>query len=293
MANKDNSPVTIDQEPDEVVREHGQTIVHQVAVQTKRLPAERKTAKQIAAQSKLLQKVIAEVMQEDVHFGIIPGTNKPTLYKAGSEKLLSTFRIAVIPEVFDLSTEDCIKYRILAKGVHQTTGILLGVGVGECSTDEEKYKWRKAICEEEFIDTDDERRRYKYKQYYDQPVERVEQVRTEPADLANTVLKMAKKRAQVDLTLTATGASDMFTQDLDEDGALIPRNEQYKTPTRTSGPRASGTGKKATEGQVKLIGVKLDQSNRDIEDLREKYEVEDISDLTMDQVNDVLAWLQK
>ena len=44
----------------------------------------------------------------------------------------------------------------------------------------------------------------------------MQQVRTNPADIANTVLKMAKKRAQIDLTLTATAASDCFTQDVED-----------------------------------------------------------------------------
>jgi hypothetical protein len=37
-----------------------------------------------------------------------------------------------------------------------------------------------------------------------------------PADVANTILKMAKKRAQIDMTLTATAASDVFEQDLED-----------------------------------------------------------------------------
>ncbi len=37
-----------------------------------------------------------------------------------------------------------------------------------------------------------------------------------PADDYNTVLKMAKKRALVDAVLTATAASDIFTQDLED-----------------------------------------------------------------------------
>jgi hypothetical protein len=40
------------------------------------------------------------------------------------------------------------------------------------------------------------------------------------ADVYNTVLKIAKKRAHIDATLTVTGAADLFTQDLiDEDDA--------------------------------------------------------------------------
>jgi len=41
-------------------------------------------------------------------------------------------------------------------------------------------------------------------------------VRTEPADIANTVLKMAEKRAFIDAIRTTTGCSDMFSQDLED-----------------------------------------------------------------------------
>ena len=49
-----------------------------------------------------------------------------------------------------------------------------------------------------------------------------------PADCYNTVLKMAKKRALVDAVLTATAASDIFTQDLED----ISANIVAKTPGR-------------------------------------------------------------
>ena len=47
-----------------------------------------------------------------------------------------------------------------------------------------------------------------------------------PADHYNTVLKMAKKRALVDAVLTATAASDIFTQDLED----ITANLALATP---------------------------------------------------------------
>ena len=63
------------------------------------------TAVQVKAQVQRIQEVMAAVMQKDVHYGIIPGTQKPTFYKPGSEKILSTFRIAAHPkEIEDLST---------------------------------------------------------------------------------------------------------------------------------------------------------------------------------------------
>jgi len=178
------------------------------------------TAQEVGASKALIQRVMAAVMKKDVHYGVIPGTKKPTLYKPGSEAILSTFRIAVIPEIQDLSTGDEIRYRILAKGT-TPDGIIVGCGVGECSTNEEKYKWRSAVCDEEFDETPEDRRRNKWGMKWNDKTRRkekgkIQQVRTEPADLANTVLKMAKKRAQIDLTLTATGASDVFDQDIED-----------------------------------------------------------------------------
>lgn len=299
--NTETDSVTIEQEDDEELQHvRPQTVSgsHQVARPVKALPVvERKTASEMVAQAQLLQQVMSEVMRPGAHYGNVPGTDKPVLFKAGSEILLSTFRIAAIPDVFDLSTQDCVKFRVLVKGVHQTTGIVLGVGVGECSTDEDKYKWRAAVCDEEWDDTPESRRRVKYKKGYGgNEAQRIKQVRQEPADLANTVLKMAKKRAQVDLTLTATGASDIFDQDLDEEGNLIPRAEQPKqerkqTTAARSSHGASGSGKKATEKQVGLIKTKLERSGKDIEDLKLKFEVNALEEVTMDQVNLVLAWI--
>src|SRR5690606_13011173 len=146
------------------------------------------------------------VMKSDTHYGKIPGTDKPTLYKAGSEVLLATYRIAVDPQDEDLSTDDEARYRLKSIRIHQTTVPTVGMGIGECSSGEEKYRWRKAVCDEEFDATDPSRRRVAYKRGRSGTYT-VKQVRTEPADVANTVLKMAKKRAQIDLTLTATAAS--------------------------------------------------------------------------------------
>lgn len=170
---------------------------------------QRLTAAEIRANVNLVQEVMQAVMKKDVHYGTIPGTPKPTLYKPGAEVLAATFRIAVSYHVEDLSTADAVRYRVTATGTHQTSGTVMGAGMGECSSGEEKYKWRKAY-DEEFNATPEDKKRIKYGKYT------ANQVRTEPADLANTVLKMACKRAQVAMTLNVTAASDIFTQDIED-----------------------------------------------------------------------------
>lgn len=175
------------------------------------------TAAEIRAQVNLIQEVMRTVMQEGVHFGTIPGTPKPSLYKPGSEKILSTFRIAIEPIVTDLSTHDEARYRVETRATSQATGMYLGSGTGECSSMEEKYKWRSAVCQEEFDETPEDRRRLKWKKGYNNgPATQIPQVRTHHADVANTILKMAKKRSQMDVTLTVTAASDVFTQDIED-----------------------------------------------------------------------------
>lgn len=172
------------------------------------------TAADIRAQVNLMQDVMQEVMIKDTHFGVIPGTGKPTLYKAGAEKIMSTFRIAADPEVTDLSRDGEIHYRVKVSML-SPSGTFLGAGIGECSSGEDKYSWRAAVCDEEFDDTPENRRRIKYAKWKGN-VEKKKQVRTNPADVSNTILKMAKKRGLIDGVLTVTAASDLFTQDIED-----------------------------------------------------------------------------
>jgi len=174
------------------------------------------SASEIQEQVNVIQKVMQQVMKKDVHYGTIPGCGKKeTLFKPGAEKIMATFRLAADPEVTDLSTEDVIKYQVKVR-ITSPSGVFLGAGIGTCSTNEEKYKWRATYIQEEFDDTPESRRRIKYSQYKDQPVKKQNQIRTNPADLDNTVLKMAKKRGLVDGVLTVTAASDIFTQDIED-----------------------------------------------------------------------------
>lgn len=179
--------------------------------------AGRMTIANVVQQAKVIQEVMQAVMKENVHYGTIPGTDKPTLYKAGAEKLCLVFHIADEYRVEDLSTgPDAIRYRVTCTGRHQQTGVDMGSGIGEAQTGEEKYRWRKAVCKEEFDATPPNLRRTKYARGKGGSFYTIDQVRTEPADLANTVLKMAAKRAKMAMVLNVLAASDAFGQDLED-----------------------------------------------------------------------------
>ena len=227
------------------------------------------TAVQVKAQVQLIQQVMEAVMIKDTHYGVIPGTQKPTLFKAGAEKILSTFRIAANPkEIDDLSTSDEIRYRVKVHGVSmENDQILFGVGIGECSSNEEKFKWRRPVCDEEFNEAPEDRKRLKWaKGFGGNPNYQQKQIRTNPSDVANTILKMAKKRAQIDMTLTATGASDVFDQDLEDlPEGLVGQVAEKKPPVKE--PQ-----KKVVEGELKVLSgvteIKMQTKTKDGKEMK-------------------------
>ena len=225
-------------------------------VETENLPL---TAKEIRANVNLIQEVMKGVMVEGTHYGVVQGCgSKQTLLKPGAEKLLLTFRIGAFPEVIDLSGKDERRYRVLCHGKTIPMGALVGIGVGECSTDEEKYKWREAACQEEFDETSEERRRIKWKRgYQGSAPSKTLQIRTNPADLANTVLKMADKRAHVALALKVTGASDIFVQDV-EDLEELP-NGTAKEPAKEPPPMPKAK-EAISPDDVRIMESKFDGS---------------------------------
>jgi len=263
-----------------------------VTLSNNALPA---TATDIKAHVQRIQQVMRAVMKDKTHFGVIPGTPKPSLWKPGAEVLCATFHIAASYRVEDLSDSDCIRYRVTCVGTHQGTGVVLGEGMGECSTNEEKYKWRKA-SRREWDNTDESRRRTKYGYSRQDGEYEIQQVRTECADLANTALKMACKRAQIAMTLNVTAASDIFTQDLEDmpeelRGGDEPAEPRGKPTTEAPKPKTSNGGA-CTEKQAGLLRKKLDNAGISAEEFCKRFEVESIAALPFDKVNDGLAWIQ-
>jgi len=255
-----------------------------------------------------VQALIKDLMVEGVHYGVIPGTSERSLTKQGSELLLSAFHIAVEPEIEDKSDADAVRFTVKARGVHMGTGVAIGCGIGRCSSNEEKYKWRRAVCREEFDATPEARRRVKWGQDKAGRVYQVQQVRTNPEDLANTVLKMAKKRAQTDLCLTALAASDAFKRQPAPPKPTPPPGSA-KDPARAApGASNAATGpvdnsrpvdksvdnsrqRAATSAQIGLLRQRLDRAGIAENYCLERYGLGDFRDLTAEQVQVALAWV--
>lgn len=266
------------------------------------------TAIQIRAQVNLIQEVMKSVMKDGVHFGTIPGTPKPTLYKPGAEKILSTFHIAIEPIVEDLSTSDEAHFRVTTRATAMGSGTFLGSGVGEASSAEEKYQWREVVCDEEWEATPEDRKRTKWKKGYSgKPAYSVRQVRTNVADITNTVLKMAKKRSQMDVTLTVTAASDVFSQDIEdlpeevrgavmEDGEpVIQVRETLRVEPKATAQPASGNGGKVviSENQGKRFYAMRKGGNRSDDETKAKlaeFGFKDSREITKDKYEELCDW---
>ena len=200
------------------------------------------TVQELTAQVQTIQQCMKALMKPNCHYGVVPGCgDKPTLLKPGAELIMTLFRISPEPEIDrDFDGFDTT-YRIKVKGIHIPTGNIVGYGVGEASTSEKKYKWRRAVCDAEYENAEPSRRQIAYIKKDGQVYEE-KQVRQNPADILNTVLKMAKKRAIVDLCLTATACSDIFVQDLDDPAvADMVRDERQEAPA----PRYQAPARKA------------------------------------------------
>jgi len=191
-----------------------------------------------------IKRIKQELMEEDAHYGVIPGTKKPTLLKPGAEVLCSIYglRPDFIPtlETGDGVTAPTLRVTMRCElHLGDIAGPVVAVGYGSANSWERKHRYRrgeracpacgvvgqvikgkeeygggwicwqkKGGCGAKFPDGAPE--------IEAQQVGDIEN--PDPYDLENTLVKMAKKRAHIDAALTGTASSDLFTQDLEEQG---------------------------------------------------------------------------
>lgn len=163
------------------------------------------TVQEIRKRVSMVQSVMKEVMRENTHYGTIPGTPKPSLWKPGAEVLCLTFRLAPLLESRVVHDDPEIEW-----GYHQVKRDSLSEGttIG--------YFEVEASCTIQSIDGQvlsrcsarccNREAKYRGLGLF---------------EVRNTVQKMSEKRAFVSAVLMATGASDIFTQDLEDIPELV------------------------------------------------------------------------
>lgn len=201
------------------------------------------TPAELLARRKELFEVVKNVLKEGDHYGKTPGTNKPSLLKPGGEILNQYFGFyAEFETVSRVENWDAkpplFDYEFKCVLRSKRDAVKVAEGVGSCNSYESKYKYREAkrscpscgragsivkgkeeygggwvcwakdgnCCKAKFKDDD--------RAIIGQALGKVDN--EDIASLKNTILKMAAKRAYIDATLKATGASEIFTQDTED-----------------------------------------------------------------------------
>lgn len=121
-------------------------------------------------------------LQREVHFGKIPGTKTPSLYKAGAEKIVWTYGITTkyyLEKEIEDYENGFFMYRFRCELWKGDT--LITMGYGSSNSKERKNGSASGF------------------------------------DVANSCLKIAKKRALVDGAILVGQLSDMFTQDMENE----------------------------------------------------------------------------
>jgi len=173
---------------------------------------------QLAFQTQTLMEIYRRIMQKDTDYGVIPGTPKPALYQPGAQILRLAAGLEV--EVVHIESErqltiGFINHSFVCR-LKNADGMVVGSCEGAANSYEDRYRYRW-VSERDLpagIDKatlTSKKRKGNYGEYH---VYRIEN--DNPANLDNTLVKMAQKRAFVGAILMATGASRIFTQDVED-----------------------------------------------------------------------------
>lgn len=133
-------------------------------------------------QSDDIEAIVAKYLKAGRDYDRLPNTTKPTLLKSGAEILAGVFSFRTTAKVINRVADydkQFVLYEVQVT-VFDKEGNIAAEGLGSCNSRERKY------------------------------------LKTDFATNLNTVLKIAKKRAFVDAILTATHASKVFTQDIED-----------------------------------------------------------------------------
>ena len=180
------------------------------------------------------RKLVRKNLREGHDYGVIPGTNRQTLLKPGAEKIVRLLGLSDHYEVLERVADwehDLHQYVMRAELRSVATGAVIAQGVGECNSRESKYRYRWVWDRE-----------LKANGYAGSEGLRERTTRTgvqyripnaETADVVNTIMKMAKKRALVDVVLSVASLSDLFDDEPDAPAPNVdPSTGEIDPPER-------------------------------------------------------------
>lgn len=213
------------------------------SVSTTTLPNLILTTEEATKRIQALNEFVQASMVKGIDYGLINGFSKPTLLKPGAEKLCDAFGFSKTVDVVNRIEQweaGMFSYEVKVTLKNKETGVIEAEGIGSCNSKESAYRYSDSFT------------------------------------IVNTLLKMAKKRALIDAVLSATRASGLFTQDI-EDFA----KENFK-----------GGDDRATDIQLKTIYKLVDDlqigNNVAKELMKVTYNVDRSTHLTKKQAYDFI-----
>ena len=158
-----------------------------------------------------LRDMMKAVLHEGTDYGVIPGTNKPSLLKPGAEKLLQWFGFGHAMERVEIEHDPGgarlgVTYRCTVnKAMPDGRVIIVATCEGYAGYDEERFF---QTAEQARAKEENNARKYRRQVNENKCVEY--------RAPWNSVIKMSQKRALVGSALQATSGSTLFTQDVED-----------------------------------------------------------------------------
>lgn len=175
----------------------------------------------IQAEIALSDALVERVLLPGIDYGLHPGTNSQALKDPGSNTVINAFGCYPKAEVLYREVTDVrISYVIDVSLVSRDDGQIKASGTGAASTMETKYGYRWVTDPEAYgYDRDALKTRTRDSR------ETFRIVNPEWSELENTILKMARKRAEVDAAMALPGVS-----------RFMAKLNSRQQPARRSGP---------------------------------------------------------
>lgn len=167
------------------------------------------------------RKFVDTQMVKDVDYGNVPGSDKPSLFQPGAQKLCEMYALAPIPTLTRTVEQWDVGFFFFEAKVDlvmKSTGVTVASGIGSCNSKEDKYAWR--WVGEKQIPSHLDKAELRQKMFENKATgakwSKWRIPNEDPFTLVNTFQKMAVKRALVAATLMATRSSGIFTQDVED-----------------------------------------------------------------------------
>ena len=200
------------------------------------------------------------VLKRDVDFGVIPGTQRPSLFKSGAEAIAMGYGL--------------LQHYEMVSSIENWDGdIPFFMYTVKCSL-------CKVVNGQEYVFSS---------AYGSANTKEKRNGRNDAFNSANSTLKMAMKRSLTSAAIAVSGLSSAFTMDVEDDKF----NREVENMTfDTTDPES-----KITKGQAKrLFAIAKTYSMGNVELkawLKEKFDLDSTNDITQKQYDSIVAELQK